>query len=152
MKRNLRFAALLLVLFLACVTAAFASCPSTEAKDENTLLLQEETWAKALDEHDSATIDCLLAAEFQDADVNGATHERTEALAHVSQPRSGSNHLEQMKARVYGDTAFVRGLNRVMDPSGKAVASVRFTDIFIYRDGRWQAVAGQETFLTEKEK
>jgi hypothetical protein len=55
-----------------------------------------------------------------------------------------------MKARIYDDTAFVRGLNRVLDASGKVTTSVRFTDIFVYRDDRWQAVAGQETFLTKK--
>jgi hypothetical protein len=29
------------------------------------------------------------------------------------------------------------------------VASVRFTDIFAYRDGRWVALAGQETLVPE---
>lgn len=113
---------------------------------------QEESWAKALDEHNASVIDCLLAAEFQDADVNGALHSRAEALAHLSQRRPGSNHLEDIAVRIYGDTGFARGVNRVLDSSGKVVASVRFTDVFVYRDGRWQAVVGQETFINEKEK
>jgi hypothetical protein len=36
-----------------------------------------------------------------------------------------------------------------VDPSGKVVARVRFTDVFTYRDGRWQALAGHETLLGE---
>jgi len=150
MARNFRFQALLIAIILACVAGASASCPTGQAKDENTLLQQEESWAKALDEHDAMTIGCLLADEFQDADVNGALHDRAEALAHVSQARRGVNHLSEMKARIYDDTAFVRGLNRVLDASGKVTTSVRFTDIFVYRDDRWQAVAGQETLLTKK--
>ena len=45
---------------------------------------------------------------------------------------------------------FVRGLNRVVDSSGKVVASVLFTDFFVYRNSRWQAVAGQETMVADK--
>lgn len=151
MERTIPHTTLLIFGFLACAVGAFASCPTAQAKDEKTLLQQEETWAKTLDEHDAAVIECLLAAEFQDADTNGALHERTEVLARISHRRPGSNHLEDMKARIYGNTAFVRGLNRILDPSGKVVASVRF-DLFVYRDGRWQAIAGQETFVNEKEK
>ena len=30
------------------------------------------------------------------------------------------------------------------------MARVRFTDIYVYRDQRWLAVAGQETLLPER--
>jgi hypothetical protein len=36
-----------------------------------------------------------------------------------------------------------------VDPQGKTVARVRFTDIYVYRDGRWQAVAAHESMLSE---
>ena len=114
------------------------------------LLQQEEKWAKALDHNDVQAVGCLLADEFQDADVNGALHNRAEALARAAQPRHGTNRLEDMHAHIYGHAGFVRGLNRVVDSSGKVVASVLFTDFFVYRNGRWQAVAGQETTVTDK--
>jgi len=125
-------------------------CPVNQAQDEKTLLQLEQTGAKALEQHDSAVIACLLAEEFQDADVEGAVHDRKEALDRIPQRRPSANHLEDMHGRIYGDTAFVRGLNRVVDPAGKTVARVRVTDIFVYRDRRWQAVAGQETLGGEK--
>jgi hypothetical protein len=37
----------------------------------------------------------------------------------------------------------------LVDASGKVVARVRFTDVFTYRDGRWQALAGQESLVPE---
>lgn len=149
MSKSLQIAFMLVVLL--CGAAALASpCPSGQPKDENALLQQEQSWARALDQHDAQTVSCLLSDEFQDADVNGAVHERKEMLDRISRPRSGANRLENMHSHVYGDTGFVRGLNRVVDPSGKVLAVVRFTDLFVYRDGRWQAVAGQETFVTEK--
>ena len=124
-----------------------APCEQGQAKDEKTLLRLEETWAKALEHHDAEAVGCLLAVEFQDADVDGAVHDRKEAVARIPQRRPSSNHLEDLAARVYGDTAFVRGVNQVTDASGKTLARVRFIDIFLYREGRWQAVAGQETLV-----
>ena len=35
------------------------------------------------------------------------------------------------------------------DPNGKVLARVRFTDILVYRDGRWVAVAAQESLLSD---
>jgi ketosteroid isomerase-like protein len=127
----------------------WAACPG-HARDEQALLQLEQTWAKALEQHDTAAVACLLADEFQDADVDGKIRDRTATLSRIPQRRPSSNHLEDMYARIYGDAAFVRGLNQVTDPSGKVLAQVRFTDIFVFRDGRWQAVAGHETLVSEK--
>ena len=55
-----------------------------------------------------------------------------------------------MKSHIYGEIGYVRGLNTVTDPNGKVIANVRFTDIFVYRDGRWQALCGQETLLNDR--
>jgi hypothetical protein len=140
----------LLFIFLGSTIPSFsANCPRGQAREEKALVQLEEKWAKALDQHDSQVISCLLADEFQDADVNGAVHDRADALGRVARPRQGSNRLEEMHAHIYGHAGFVRGINRVVDPSGKVLATVRFTDIFVYRDTRWQAVAGQETFVTD---
>lgn len=58
-----------------------------------------------------------------------------------------SFRLDDVSVRVYGDTAVVFGLIteksrfRDKDTSGKR----RFTDMFVKRDGRWQAVASHES-------
>jgi ketosteroid isomerase-like protein len=140
---------LALVLALAAPSSVARSCATAQAKDERTLLQLEQTWAKALEQRDAETVACLVADEFQDAGVDGTVHERAEMLANMGQRGPNVNRLEDMHARVYGDFAYVRGINRVNDPSGKQLASVRFTDVFVYRDGRWQAVAGQETLVKE---
>jgi hypothetical protein len=51
---------------------------------------------------------------------------------------------------VYGDFAYVRGLGVTSRDDGKPPKKNRFTDIFIYRDGRWQCVAGHESHFPEK--
>jgi ketosteroid isomerase-like protein len=140
------------VLMLLITPAWSASCANGQAKDEATLLQLEQTWAKALEEHDANTVSCLTADEFQDAGTDGAVHDRAAVLARVPKRGPNSNHLDDMHAHLYGDVAYVRGVNQVSDPSGKLVARVRFTDIFVYREGRWQAVAGQETLMSEADK
>jgi len=132
------------------IQASAAPCPSFGQKDESTLLRLEQTWAKALETRDEATVACLLAPEFEDADVYGAVHQRDKMLAHIQNRKPSLNHLEDMHAHIYGDAACVRGLNRVTYSSGKELAKVRFTDIFVYRGGTWQAVAGHETLVVDQ--
>ena len=143
----MKFAVLLAVLMICPVVMA-ATCPKqSRTKDE--LLEVEQSWAVALEKSDTDTIECILASEFQDADINGALHDRSEALEKAQRPRQTHNELSDLEPHLYGDLAYVRGLNTVTDAQGKPVAKVRFTDIFIFRHGRWQAVAGQETLLKD---
>jgi ketosteroid isomerase-like protein len=130
--------------------ALAADCPGSQAKDGAALVTIEYRWAKALEQKDAAAVACLLADDFQDAGVYGELHNREEALASVAQRGPGSNQLSELRPHVFGDTGYVRGLNTVIDAQGHATAKVRFTDIFVYRDGRWKAVAGQETLVKEQ--
>jgi ketosteroid isomerase-like protein len=141
--------AVLIVVLLGSLGALAADCPSNQAKTEAVLLELEQNWAQALSRQDADTVACMVADEFEDADVDGSLHTRSQMLAHVPQRRAGSNHLTEMRAHVEGEFGFVRGLNEVLDPSGKLVARVRFTDVFAYRNGRWQALAAQETLVGE---
>ena len=51
--------------------------------------------------------------------------------------------INELKVRIYGDTAIVHGLETEKSKYKKEDLSgqYRFTDVFIKRDGRWQAVA-----------
>jgi hypothetical protein len=138
---------IVLLVLLLSLPALAADCPKNQPKTEIALLELEQNWAQALGRHDPDTVACMVADEFEEADVDGSLHTRSQMLAHIPQRKPGSNHLTEMRAHVEGSFGFVRGLNEVLDPSGKIVARVRFTDIFTYRDGRWQALAGHETLL-----
>lgn len=131
------------------LSALAASCPHNQPKTEAALLELEHHWADALTHKDSDAVACILADEFEDADVDGSLHTRTEALARIPQRKPWTNRLIEMRAHVDGNSGFARGLNEILDQDGKVVARVRFTDIFTFRDGRWQALAGQETLVGE---
>jgi ketosteroid isomerase-like protein len=138
----------LVVISLALTLSALAAdCPKNQPKTEATLIALEQNWAAALSRKDADTVACMLADEFEDADVDGSLHTRSQTLEHIPNKKPGVNHLAEMRAHVEGNSGFTRGLATLVDSSGKVVARVRFTDVFTYRDGRWQALAGQESLL-----
>jgi ketosteroid isomerase-like protein len=141
---------ILLAVPLALVLSALAAdCPRNQPKTEAALVELERDWAAALSRKDADTVACMVADEFEDADVDGSLHTRSQTLEHIPQRKPGVNHLSEMRAHVEGNSGFTRGLATLVDASGKVAARVRFTDVFTYRDGRWQALAGHETLLGE---
>jgi ketosteroid isomerase-like protein len=70
-------------------------------------------------------------------------------LARAAKPRKGHDELEDLHAHVYGDVAYVRGIG-VHVENGRPAGKSRFTDIFVYRDGRWQCVAGHESHFPKR--
>ena len=134
---------------LISLPALAADCPKNQPKTEAALIALENSWADALSRKDAGTVACMLADEFEEADVDGSLHTRAENLGKIPNRKPGVNHLSEMRAHVEGNIGFTRGLATLVDASGKVVARVRFTDVFTYRDGRWQALAGHESLLGE---
>lgn len=140
----------LFVFFLALALPTFAAeCPKNQPKTEAALIQLEQNWAAALSRKDADAVACMLADEFEDADVDGSLHTRNWTIERMPNRKPGVNQLSELRAHVEGNLGFTRGLATLVDASGKVVARVRFTDVFTYRDGRWQALAGQESLLGE---
>jgi ketosteroid isomerase-like protein len=130
-------------------SAYAVDCPNNQPKTEAALIELEQNWAQALNRKDADAVSCMVAEEFEDADVDGSLHTRSQTLASIPNRKPNTNRLSDLRAHVEGNMGFTRGLNTIVDASGKVVARVRFTDVFTYRDGRWQALVGHETLLGE---
>ena len=137
---------ILLVLVL-CSAAYAAPCPTGQAKDESALVQIEQTWARALEQREVATLACILAQEFEDADPDGNLTDRATTLAKAAGHPPVHHDLSELHAHVQGDSGYIRGLASAVDAQGKVLFKVRFTDIYAYRDGRWQCVAGHESVV-----
>ena len=135
-------------ILVLCPAAGALPCPTAQAKDEAALVEIEKEWARALDEHDTHALDCILADEFEDADIEGQLISRTATLAKAGTSRAVHHELSHLHARVHGEFAYIPGVADALDPAGKGVR-VRFTDIYVFRQGRWQCVAGQESLVSE---
>ena len=53
-----------------------------------------------------------------------------------------------MTVTVYGATALARGVVTTTDSRGRAIRKLLFTDVFVKRAGKWQAVSAQENPVT----
>lgn len=134
---------------LLCPVAIAAPCPSGHARDNNALIQIEQTWARALEQRDAASLSCILADEFEDTGPDGALTNRAAALAKGAAHPALHHDLTDLHAHMHGDFGYIRGLATAINPQGKIVARVRFTDVYVYREGRWQCVAGHESMLPE---
>lgn len=134
---------------LLCPLAYGAACLEAQPKEEGALIQAEQTWARSLEQRDAATLGCLLADEFEDADPSGKLTDRMTTLAGVATRRAGHNELSELKAHMHGDVGYIRGKATATDVQGKVVARVRFTDIYFYREGRWQCVAAHESLIAD---
>src|SRR5664279_819298 len=144
---DVKILTLLSVSLALAFSARAADCPKNQPKTEAALIELEQDWAAALSRKDVDAVACMVADEFEDADVDGSLQTRNQMLEHIPHRKPGVNHLSEMRAHIEGNSGFTRGLATLVDASGKVVARVRFTDVFTYRDGRWQALAGQESLF-----
>ena len=60
------------------------------------------------------------------------------------EPKDRHTRFDKLNVRLYGDVGIVNGSVIATDGNGKELDRTMFTDVLVYRDGRWQAVNGQE--------
>jgi ketosteroid isomerase-like protein len=107
------------------------------------LMLLEEAWGRALSARDTAFFRHTLGDDFVGtggAEVRSKTmviDELAGATGSVPVPR-----LEQIQVRLFGDVAIVSGLAAYGRPDGTPASRTRFTEVWVKRAGRWQAVHG----------
>ena len=123
---------------------------STGVKSVEDMLVQiEHDWGNALLRADAAAWSRYLGDDWVLTYSDGTLVTKSMALADLKEGalRIESFQLDDVKVRVYGDTAVVTGQitekSKFRDKDTSGVR--RFTDVFVKRDGRWQAVASHES-------
>jgi ketosteroid isomerase-like protein len=90
----------------------------------------------------------MLAPEWSVIHITATTMTKAEALKACQDARPALEELriDELNVRVYGDTAVVTGRTTAKTGGASPVSlALRFTDVFVRRDGRWLAVASQAT-------
>jgi len=105
----------------------------------------EHVWIRAITARDSSTLACVLAPDFVDTSWRGTLRRRAAVLAALHAPIILAQRYDDWSVQRFDRTAVVRGRNTISDASGTVVARLRFTDIFRWHDGHWQAEAAEET-------
>ena len=145
-------------LFVACVAVLLsvgAQAPAESAQqrpvqsDQEILVGLERRWNEAFYTHDAAFIATILADDFVATYDDGTRGDKAKELA------LAANFAEQVESAVpdgftvkeYGDTAVVRFTLRLVGirQGRRAETVLRYTDVWIIRDGRWLCVSTHST-------
>lgn len=114
---------------------------STE-KAKQELLDLENHWLQV--EDDPNALESILASDFLHVVPVGIVS-KDEQLSfmrkHPAPEKRAERHFENMHVRVYGNVGIVNGM---VVETGAARQETLFTDVFAYRNGKWQAVNAQE--------
>lgn len=137
--------ALLVVAFSFSCFPLPAGEPSTAA--ERQVRAVEERWLS--NESRPEVVESILADDFIHVLPVGFI-DKSQHLQYLKQhPEAfpGSKRFEELRVRIYGDTAVATGIVRT-DLGAGSQKRVAFTDVFLLRKGRWLAVNAQELTLT----
>jgi ketosteroid isomerase-like protein len=151
MRSNGKYVQCAMLLVLSIVVTGVSTLASNDDHGglqslEQQLIQLENDWLKAISQHDTASLDSILADDFLDTTYTGEVRTKRDAILRATAGNNAidSQRLSDVHVRFYGNTAIVTGLNTV---TAKAFgeAKVRFTDVFVKNGNRWQAVSAQET-------
>jgi hypothetical protein len=136
--------ALLPLLLLSCHVSRR---PKSDEDLKQQLLALENRWLQA--EDDPVALQSILAPDFLHV-VPGEIITKEQQLQFLREHPAGSEppekHFEDLHVRVYGEAGIVNGA--VIQTTEHGKRKTLFTDVFAYRDGKWQAVSAQELPVT----
>jgi ketosteroid isomerase-like protein len=149
-----RISLLIAAALIASIFAARAQNSGT-ADAERYIIESERQWAESVASGDTSPVERFLADDFVGVDTDGTLYDKSKAIAEM---RAGakeyiSNHLKDVKVRLYGEAAVAQGseswVRRTETPlRGRFV----WTDTWIKRNGNWQIVAAEDLIVPEPMK
>jgi ketosteroid isomerase-like protein len=143
------------VVLVALTTTAVPARLASQARQsrqstEQALIALENEWAKAVVERDGKTFERLLAPGFVYTE-NNLVMSRGEVISSMT---SGPDRVqwagnEGMKVHDFGSTAVVTGILVLRGKSKGAsfTRRYRYTDTWMFRNGKWQVVAAQDYLI-----
>jgi ketosteroid isomerase-like protein len=128
--------------------------PGAPAEIKNHLIHIEQEIGRANLDCDYKYFDQVEAEDFTFTDAAGGVTDKKQDMAGEKEchKSDGTYDVDQVQARLYGNTAVVIGR---VTTTGKnkedkiVTRHSRFTDVFVWRDDRWQLVAGHSSRIIE---
>ena len=116
---------------------------------EDSVRALEEARGQALIHGDTVALSRMTAAEFNELTRLGTVRSRADNIRDVASGmlRLQTVHYDSLAVRIYGDVAILQGITDNVGTMGGMPfrGRIRYTRVFVRRDGRWQAVTMQHT-------
>jgi|SRR5688572_25200219 ketosteroid isomerase-like protein len=144
----------LCTILIALVTLPSGSAGQPVKSDQEVLIELEKRWNAAIYEKDVKFIASILADEFMATYEDGSRGDKARELALVAafNQQVDSAIQDGFTVKVFGDTAVVWFTLRLVGiKQGKrAELALRYTDVWVLRNGSWLCVSTHSTRLTPK--
>ncbi len=139
------------LLLALAIAATAAAQKSKDDSQETKLVVMEHLWNEAQMNRDARALDAMIGAQFVNTEYDGEISDKAKFLADIRDPRLNLDTvaIQDLKVSMYRDSAVVTGNYRTKGTYlGKAYEHVgRFTDTWVFTDGRWQCVASHTSLL-----
>lgn len=130
-------------------TTAATTAASPAENVEQVITQLEREWAEAGVKADAAALDRLIASDWSLTSWDGQTQTKAQILEEIKAGayKQESVNLDNIKVRTFGDVAVVtlsqteKSRYKGKDSSGRYL----YTDVWVKRNGKWQAVATHGT-------
>jgi ketosteroid isomerase-like protein len=138
-------------LLLALAAVGGAAQKSKDDSQETKLLILEHLWNEAQVNRDARVLDAMIGSEFVNTEYDGEVSDKAKFLADIKDPqfKPTSLNIQDLKVNMYADSAVVVGIyhTKGMYQSKPYEHFGRFTDTWVYSEGRWQCVASHTSLL-----
>ena len=149
------FIALLILASLSVASSQTAKLSEAE-RTKNDLMQLERDIGKANIASDYPFFERVEAEEFIFTDAGGGVTSKKQDLEGLKQPANPDVKLvaydvDEMNVLLYDKTAVVTGriTTKRMVKGAEVVSKSRFTDVFVWRQERWQLVAGHSSRIRQ---
>ncbi|HMQ02497.1 MAG TPA: nuclear transport factor 2 family protein [Pyrinomonadaceae bacterium] len=144
----MKLAILLVFLFSVAAVSAQQKVTEAEMKIGREIMETITTWADAVRDRDAKRLDAILAEDAVITTLDGKVRgkaEEMEAMKPDQNLRASAVTNEDVGVKVFGEVGVVTALTRMKFVSNGAESNIamRYTAVFVKRDGRWQIVALQ---------
>lgn len=144
------FRATCCLLLLASLGQAVAQ-KSKDDSQQTKLLVMEHLWNEAQVNRDARALDFMIGAAFVNTEYDGEVSDKAKFLADIKDPHFNLSNLtiQDLKVSMYADSAVVVGTYKTKGSyQAKPYEHVgRFTDTWVFTEGRWQCVASHTSLL-----
>jgi hypothetical protein len=139
------------IFFFAVAVSAFAQAPADLATKKASLIALERMWNQAQVNRDAPAIASMIGNHFINTEFDGEVSSRGKFLEDFADPQFKPSlmNITNVEVEFYNVTAVVTGDYHTKGTSGGKPYdhNGRFTDTWIFQDGKWLCVASHSSLV-----
>ena len=125
------------------VAAAEAGRPS-DAESLAYIDRQDRAWSALATEKNPGLLERILAEDYSGVGDDGTVRNKAQEIDYWNAlPLAASAEPPKMTYRQFGDTVLAQGDQLLTPQQGAAPIRILWTDVWMFRDGKWQVVGSQ---------